>query len=103
MSPVEKKKPIITLTMDLFRFVCISYRYLILSPSVSNTDYIVEKEKKTKKSFKHSLSFNISTEKTSAMVQTWQGSPQESVGTEIHQTHIRREKEDEWSDTVAVN
>lgn len=49
------------------------------------------------------MSFNISTEKTSAMVQTWQGSPRESVGTEIHQTHIRREKEDEWSDTEAVN
>lgn len=90
--------------MDLFRFVCISYRYLILSPSVSNTEYIVENEKKkTKKSFKHSLSFNISTEKTSAMVQTWQGSPRESVGTEIHQTHIRREKEDEWLDTEALN
>lgn len=49
------------------------------------------------------MSFNISTEKTSAMVQTCQGSPRESVGTEIHQTHIRREKEDEWSDTEAVN
>lgn len=45
----RKKITIITLIMDLFRFVCISYRYLILSPSVSNTEYIVENEKKRQK------------------------------------------------------